>query len=182
MKPLIRAVSGYVKNEAANNVTLTDSGYIGYRNMNFDSGTVQMQLNHIAAGSGMLEMRLGGPQGQLVKTYPIEDTAGSTVTAAFDHQNDEMIYGNNGGNNDLYFVYRGTGSLTFNSFKYVTPSSSGAVQSTRTEGGSYFSDMYGNAQKIGDNVVLKGDSSAVAYRNLPTWGPKVMTGALWFCG
>lgn len=157
--------TGYVKNEAANNVTLTDSGYIGYRNMNFDSGTVQMQLNHIAAGSGMLEMRLGGPQGQLVKTYPIEDTAGSTVTAAFDHQNDEIIYGNNGGNNDLYLVYRGTGSLTFNSFKYVTPSSSGAVQSTRTEGGSYFSDMYGNAQKIGDHVVLKGDSSAVAYRN-----------------
>ena len=75
----------------------------------------------------MLEMRLGGPQGQLVKTYPIADTAGSTVTAAFDHQNDEIIYGNNGGNNDLYFVYRGTGSLTFNSFKYVTPSSSGTA-------------------------------------------------------
>ncbi|QYR22776.1 carbohydrate-binding protein [Paenibacillus sp. sptzw28] len=157
--------TGYMKNEAAKNVTLTDVGYIGYRNMNFDSGTMQMQLNHIAAGSGMLEMRLGGPQGQLVKTYPIEDTTGSTVTAAFDHQNDEIIYGNNGGNNDLYFVYRGTGSLTFNSFKYVTPSSSGTVQSTKTQGGSYFSDLYGNAQKIGDNVVLKGDGSAVAYPN-----------------
>ena len=139
--------TGYVKNEAANNVTLTDGGYIGYRNMNFDSGTVQLQLNHKAAGSGTLEMRLGGPQGQLVKTYPIADTAGSTVTAAFDHQNDEIIYGNNGGNNDLYFVYRGTGSLTFNSFKYVTPSSSGTAQSTKTQGGSYLSDIYGNAEK-----------------------------------
>ena len=157
--------TGYVKNEAANNVTLTDGGYIGYRNMNFDSGTLQMQLNHKAAGSGTLEMRLGGPQGQLVKTYPIADTGGSKVTAAFDHQNDEIIYGNNGGNNDLYFVYKGTGSLTFNSFKFVTPSSSGTVQSTRTEGGSYLSDIYGNAEKALDNVVLKGDSSAVAYRN-----------------
>jgi hypothetical protein len=157
--------TGYVKNEAANNVTLTDGGYIGYRNMNFDSGTLQMQLNHKAAGSGTLEMRLGGPQGQLVKTYPIADTGGSKVTAAFDHQNDEIIYGNNGGNNDLYFVYKGTGSLTFNSFKFVTPSSSGTVQSTRTEGGSYLSDIYGNVEKALDNVVLKGDSSAVAYRN-----------------
>ena len=157
--------TGYVKNEAANNVTLTDGGYIGYRNMNFDSGTLQMQLNHKAEGSGTLEMRLGGPQGQLVKTYPIADTGGSKVTAAFDHQNDEIIYGNNGGNNDLYFVYKGTGSLTFNSFKFVTPSSSGTVQSTRTEGGSYLSDIYGNAEKALDNVVLKGDSSAVAYRN-----------------
>ena len=154
-----------MKNEAANNVTLTDGGYIGNRNMNFDSGTVQLQLNHKAAGSGMLEMRLGGPQGQLVNSYPIADTAGSTVTAAFDHQNDEIIYGNNGGNNDLYFVYKGTGSLTLNSFKYVTPSSSGTVQSTRTQGGSYLSDIYGNAEKVGDNVVLKGDSSEVAYRN-----------------
>jgi hypothetical protein len=162
----ITSSSGYVKNEASNNVTLTDGGYIGYRNMNFDSGTVQLQLNHIAAGSGMLEMRLGGPQGQLVKSYPIADTAGSTVTAAFDHQNDEIIYGKNGGNNDLYLVYRGTGSLTFNSFKYVTPSSSGTVQSTKTQGGSYLADLYGNAQKIGDHVVLQGDSSAVTYRNV----------------
>lgn len=161
----ITSSTGYVKNEASNNVTLTDGGYIGYRNMNFDSGTVQLQLNHIAAGSGMLEMRLGGPQGQLVKSYPIADTAGSTVTAAFDHQNDEIIYGKNGGNNDLYLVYRGTGALTFNSFKYVTPSSSGTVQSTKTQGGSYLSDLYGNAQRIGDHVVLKGDSSAVVYRN-----------------
>ena len=75
MKPPYTSSTGYVKNEAANNVTLTDGGYIGYRNMNFDSGTVQLQLNHKAAGSGTLEMRLGGPQGQLVKTYPIADTA-----------------------------------------------------------------------------------------------------------
>jgi hypothetical protein len=161
----ITSSSGYVKNEASNNVTLTDGGYIGYRNMNFDSGTVQLQLNYKAAGSGNLEMRLGGPQGQLVKSYPIADTSGGTVTAAFDHQNDEILYGNNGGNNDLYLVYKGTGALTFNSFKYVTPSSSGTVQSTKTQGGSYLSDLYGNAERIGDNVVLQGDSSAVTYRN-----------------
>ncbi|WP_261301645.1 carbohydrate-binding protein [Paenibacillus andongensis] len=162
----IASGTGYVKNEASNNVTLTDGGYIGYRNMNFDSGTVQLQLNHIAAGSGMLEMRLGGPQGQLVKSYPIADTAGSTVTAAFNHQNDEIIYGNNGGNNDFYLVYRGTGSLTVNSFKYVTPSSSGSVPTTKRQGGSYLSDLYGNAQKIGDHVVLQGDNSAVTYRQV----------------
>ncbi|GMK46423.1 hypothetical protein PghCCS26_35520 [Paenibacillus glycanilyticus] len=162
----ITSETGYVKDEVSDNITLTDGGYIGYRNMNFDSGTVQLLLDHKAAGSGVLEMRLGGPQGQLVKSYPIADTAGNTVTAAFDHQNDEIIYGNNGGNNDFYLVYRGSGTLTFNSFKYVTPSSSGSIQSTKRQGGSYLSDLYGNAEKMGDHVVLPGDSSALTYRNV----------------
>ncbi|MGM0883783.1 MAG: LamG-like jellyroll fold domain-containing protein [Bacillota bacterium] len=156
--------AGYVKNEEARHVTLTDGGYIGYRNMNFDSGTLQLKLNHMAEGSGTLEMRLGGPEGELIKTYGIADTAGSTVTTAIDHEESEVVYGNNGGNNDLYFVYRGNGSLTFNSFKYVTPSTEPAA-SLKTQGGSYLSDIYDNAEKIGDNVVLRGDNSAVVYRN-----------------
>ncbi|MBD0381865.1 LamG-like jellyroll fold domain-containing protein [Paenibacillus sedimenti] len=157
------STTAYAKNTADNNITLTDGGYIGYRNMNFDSGTVQFELNHKAAGSGILEMRLGGPEGELIKSYGISDSGGVAVVTSFAHAEAEILYGSNAGNNNLYYVYKGTGSLTINSFKYVTPSVVPIVTG-KTEGGAYYTDMFDNAERVGDNVVLQGDDSAVVYR------------------
>src|SRR5690606_13946739 len=103
----IRSQQGVVVNEEAETVTLSDGAYIGYRNMNFDNGIGQFLLNYEAAGAGGLELRLGSPSGELIKTYSLTATDERLKLASFEHDENETIYGNNGGNNDVYFVYRG---------------------------------------------------------------------------
>jgi hypothetical protein len=163
----LKSASGYATHDNGQTATLTNNGYIGYSNMNFDRGTRLLQLNHAAAGSGTLEMRLGSPDGQLVKAYPIADTAGGSVVTNFEHEEAEIVYGFNQGNNDLYLVYKGTGNISINSFKYADVPLVAVADPTKKLGGNYFVDN-GKAVKSGDNVIMQGDDALVVYQSVNT--------------
>lgn len=160
----IRSSEAYAEDAAGETVILSDGGYIGYPNANFDRGTRQLQLRHTGTGSGVLELRLGAPDGELIKSYPIADTAGAMVTSSFDHTDAERVYGLNGGLNDLYLTYKGAGAIGIDSFRYSDPIVAPQADPTLNKGSGYQYDN-GLAAKSGDSAILQGDGSAVVFRN-----------------
>ncbi|WP_249898875.1 S-layer homology domain-containing protein [Paenibacillus sp. PK3_47] len=160
--------TGAVKN-ADETVTLSDGGYIGFENMEFDKGYRTFEINAASTG-GTLKLNLGSPGGATIKEYALNSTGGIARTFSIEHEEDVPLYGQNSGNNDLYLVYEGDGSITMSHFTGKPAAHTAAFQPV--SGGSYAFNVQGQAvREQGTEGAVKlrispGEDSAVTYTDV----------------
>jgi|GEM_PF-3328671 len=150
-------------------VTLTNGGYIGFKNMDFDRGISRFLVN-ARTGGGSLKLVLGSPEGTPFKTYELQSTGELMRALTFAHSEVEQLVGRNGGNNELYLVYEGDSSITIDTFVAMPEVSNNDF--VPVNGGSYTYHLEGEAVreegrqgsvKLG---VAPGSSSSVTYSNV----------------
>lgn len=151
-------------------VTLSDGGYIGLRNVDFDRGIRKFNLDAVTGGGGTLKLALGNPEAAPFKTYLLTSTAGIKGTLSFEHEEEEQLFGRNNGDNDVYLVYEGPGSVTLDTFVAVPAAALASFQPI--PGGNYTHAVSGTVSrdegregsvKLG---VAPGSSGSVTYSSV----------------
>ncbi|CAH1200584.1 hypothetical protein PAECIP111893_01472 [Paenibacillus plantiphilus] len=150
-------------------VTLSDGGYIGFKNMDFDKGIHTFNLNGKTTG-GTLKLVLGSPGSAPFKEYALTSTGELMRTLTFEHGDNEQLYGRNGGNNDVYLVYEGAGSITIDSM--VAKPAVNASTFQPVSGGSYAFQIEGEAARAEGKqgsvklAVAPGAKTSVSYTDV----------------
>lgn len=162
------SASGAAKN-TDQTVTLSEGGYIGFKNMEFDKGYRTFEV-HAETTGGTLKLKLGSPTGPVLKEYALTSTGGIAKTLSIKHEEDVQVYGLNSGDNDVYLVYEGEGNITLSTFTGKPAVHTAAFQPV--SGGSYAFKVKGQASmEEGKHGAVKlgvspGEDSAVTYTDV----------------
>ena len=159
--------NGFVKSDASvegEKATISDGGYIGYQNMDFDSGYTSADLTiSKEVKKGSLELYKGDPKkdGKLIQTM---DVSGQKGKISFEQEDSKALVGRN----DVYLVYKGNDDLTIENVTF-SKTVTNKTDYQNIEAGDYLQVVQGDVDKTKDNGITMDIASGayVSYNAVP---------------
>ncbi|MEO7016661.1 MAG: carbohydrate-binding protein [Leifsonia sp.] len=106
-------ISSGTQSESDGTITLARGASIGWRDLDFDNGSLSFNAQVRTEGVATLELRTGSPDGPTVATYALPDTAGQLQTIQRPQDPRAIV-----GRHDVYLVQTGGAALTLGSIRW----------------------------------------------------------------
>lgn len=159
--------NGFVKSDVSvdgRKATISDGGYIGFQNMDFDNGYTSLELtlsNSVKKGS--LELYKGNPEknGKLIQTV---DISGKKEKVSYDQENKKALIGRN----DIYLLYKGDETLGIESVSFEKVATKQSDYEN-IQAGDYLQVVQGDVKRTeGNGITMDIASGAyVSYNAVP---------------
>lgn len=160
-----------------NSVTLTNGGYVAFDNIDFDKGFQNVDIL-AKANVGKIKLVLGNPTNAPIAEYNLFDTAGDAALLSFNGEEGSGLLGRNNGDNTVYLIYEGDGSVDLFSF---TGTPAVKIKSFEPIPGAGFALQISGQNVTRENngsvkiTVAKDDPTVLTYRAVPFYtGPTTL--------